>query len=255
MSGGSGKLEGRTALVVGAAVGIGEATARCFAAEGANVGLADIDGDGVERLADSIAELGGRAHALRCDVTSSASVRVMADELAGAEGRVDALVYCAAAITPSAPLAELDEGRWDEAIAVNLTGAYLVCKHIVPHMVERGGSIVLVASQLGRVAVEGSTAYCTTKGGLIQLAKGLALDYARQGIRANSLSPGGIATHRMLARHPDMATAQRIWGARHPLGRLGEPDEIARAALYLSTDDSSFMTGADLLVDGGYTAW
>lgn len=255
MSEARGRLEGRSALVVGAAVGIGEATARCFAREGASLLCADIDGDGVERLCDDIAQAGGEALALHCDVTSSASVGGMVQEAAAAHGSIDVMVYCAAAITPAAALADLDEALWDEAIAVNLTGAFLVCKHVVPHMLEGGGSIVLVASQMGRVAVAGGAAYCTTKGALIQLAKGIALDYAKDGIRANTLSPGGVATHRMLARHPDMETAQREWGARHPLGRLGEPDEIARAALYLASDDSTFMTGADLLVDGGYSAW
>jgi NAD(P)-dependent dehydrogenase (short-subunit alcohol dehydrogenase family) len=118
-----------------------------------------------------------------------------------------------------------------------------------------GGSIILMASQMARVAYMGGAAYCTTKGGLLQLAKGIALDYAQQGIRANALSPGGIATRRQLVRFADMETAQREWGARHPLGRLGEPEEVARAALFLAGDDSSFMTGADLLVDGGYAAW
>jgi NAD(P)-dependent dehydrogenase (short-subunit alcohol dehydrogenase family) len=114
-----------------------------------------------------------------------------------------------------------------------------------------GGSIILMASQMGRVAYAGSSAYCTTKGALLQLAKGIALDYADQGIRANSLSPGGIATDRQLVRFADMESAQREWGARHPMGRLGEPEEVARAALFLASEDSSFMTGADLLIDGG----
>jgi NAD(P)-dependent dehydrogenase (short-subunit alcohol dehydrogenase family) len=162
----------------------------------------------------------------------------------------------AAAITTPKPLAEMDEADWRRAIDVNVTGSFLVCKHAIPGMIiAGGGSIILMASQMSHVAYPGSSAYCTTKGALLQLAKGIALDYVGQGIRANTLSPGGIATHRQLLRFPDMETAQREWGARHPMGRLGEPDEVARAALFLASDDSSFMTGADLLIDGGYVAW
>jgi NAD(P)-dependent dehydrogenase (short-subunit alcohol dehydrogenase family) len=113
----------------------------------------------------------------------------------------------------------------------------------------------LDGSQIGHVAYPGSSAYWTTKGALLQVAKGIALDYVGQGIRANTLSPGGIAIHRQLLRFPGTGTAQREWGARHPMGRLGEPDEMARAALFLASEESSFMTGTDLLIDGGYVAW
>jgi NAD(P)-dependent dehydrogenase (short-subunit alcohol dehydrogenase family) len=162
----------------------------------------------------------------------------------------------AAVITPPTPLAELPDSEWRRAMDVNVTGSFLVCKHAIPAMIAAGGgSIILMASQMARVAYAGSAAYCTTKGALLQLAKGIALDYAGQGIRANTLSPGGIATDRQLVRFADIETAQREWGARHPLGRLGEAGEVARAALFLASEDSSFMTGADLLVDGGYSAW
>ena len=120
--------------------------------------------------------------------------------------------------------------EWRRAMDVNVTGSFLVCKHAIPHMIAAGsGSIILMASQMGRVAYAGSSAYCTTKGALLQLAKGIALDYAQQGIRANALSPGSVATDRQLLRFADMETAQREWGGRHPVGRLGEPHEIADA--------------------------
>ena len=108
---------------------------------------------------------------------------------------------------------------------------------------------------MARVANAGQSVYCATKGALVQLAKGMALDYAKDGIRVNTLSPGGVATDRLVQRFGDLEQAQRIWGAKHPMGRLGEPDEIARGAVFLACDDATFMTGADLLVDGGYTAW
>ena len=250
------KLEGRVALIAGSAKGIGKAIAQCFAAEGASVACADIDAESARAVAGDIESTGGRAIALGCDVNDSGAV---ADAVAATVGRFGALHVVssnAAAITPPVPLADLEEAAWRQAMDINVTGSFLVCKHTIPAMIESGGgSIILMASQMGRVAYPGSAAYCTTKGALLQLAKGIALDYAGEKIRANALSPGGVATDRQLVRFADMASAQREWGARHPMGRLGEPEEIARAALFLACDDSSFMTGADLLVDGGYAAW
>jgi NAD(P)-dependent dehydrogenase (short-subunit alcohol dehydrogenase family) len=128
-------------------------------------------------------------------------------------------------------------------------------KAAIPAMIARGGgSVILIASQLGRVASPARPAYCATKGALIQLAKVLAADHAAQGIRANTLSPGAIETRRMLRRYKDMDEARKAMGPKHLLNRLGRPEEIARAAVYLASDASAFMTGSDLLIDGGYTA-
>ena len=150
---------------------------------------------------------------------------------------------------------ELDEAAWDRTIRINLTGAFLMAKATIPAMVARGGgSVILIASQLGRVAAPGRPAYCATKGALIQLAKVLAADHAAQGIRANTLSPGAIETRRMLQRWKSMDEARTVMGPKHLVNRLGQPDEIAQAALYLASDASRFMTGSDLLIDGGYTA-
>ncbi len=250
------KLEGKVAFMVGSAKGIGTAIAECFAAEGACVGCADIDAEGAAVVVSRIEASGGRALATGCDVNDSASVAGAVAATVRAFGGLHVVSSNAAAITAPRPLAEMDESEWRRAMDVNVTGCFLVCKHAIPAMIASGGgSIILMASQMGHVAYPGSSAYCTTKGALLQLAKGIALDYVGHGIRANTLSPGGIATHRQLLRFPDMETAQREWGARHPMGRLGEPDEVARGALFLASEDSSFMTGADLLIDGGYMAW
>jgi NAD(P)-dependent dehydrogenase (short-subunit alcohol dehydrogenase family) len=137
---------------------------------------------------------------------------------------------------------------------VNVKGAFLMSRAVLPMMIAAGGgSIIHIASQLGRVAAPQRVAYCSTKGAVIQLAKAMAVDHARDNVRVNALSPGAVATRRMIHRYGGMDEARREAGPKHLLNRLGEPDEIAQAALFLASDGASFMTGADLLVDGGYT--
>jgi NAD(P)-dependent dehydrogenase (short-subunit alcohol dehydrogenase family) len=248
-------LEQKTALVVGAANGIGRATALAFAAAGARVACADIEAPGARATAAEIESSGAAALAVPLDVTDGGSCRAAVAATVERFGGLDVLLYGAADSDASATVLELDEADWDRVIRINLTGAFLMVKAAIPAMIVRGGgSVILIASQLGRVASAGRPAYCATKGALIQLAKVLAADHAAQGIRANTLSPGAIETRRMLRRHADMDEARRMLGPKHLLGRLGLPVEIARAAVYLASDASAFMTGSDLLVDGGYTA-
>jgi NAD(P)-dependent dehydrogenase (short-subunit alcohol dehydrogenase family) len=243
-------LEKKTALVVGAANGIGRATALAFAAAGAAVVCAD-----VEDPKATAAEIGAQALPVHLDVTDGASCRAAVAATVERFGGLDVLLYGAADSDRSATVLEMEEAAWDRVIRINLTGAFLMVKAAIPAMIARGGgSVILIASQLGRVASPGRPAYCATKGALIQLAKVLAADHAAQGIRANTLSPGAIETRRMLSRWKTMEEARKMMGPKHLLGRLGRPDEIARAAVFLASDASAFMTGSDLLIDGGYTA-
>jgi len=254
MNGGH-RLDGKSAIVVGAAQGIGRAIALCFAGAGAHVLCADIDEAGARVTAAQAEKDGGKATVMRVDVTSSADAQALAARAVEVFGGLDVLLYGAATHDASATVPELEESVWERVMRVNLTGAYLVSKACLPVMIKGGGgSIILIASQLGRVASAGRAAYCTSKGGLIQLAKVMAADHAAQGVRVNTLSPGAVETDRLVRRWGDMGKAREIMSPKHLLGRLGQPDEIARAALFLAGPASSFMTGADLLVDGGYTA-
>lgn len=249
------RLDGKTAIVVGAANGIGRATALAFAAAGAGVACADVEAAGAKTTAADIERAGGQALAINLDVTDGAGCRAAVAWTVERFGGVDVLLYGAADNDRTASILELDETAWDRVIRVNLTGAFLMAKATIPAMIARGGgSVILIASQLGRVAAPGRPAYCATKGALIQLAKVLAADHAAQGIRANTLSPGAVETRRMLQRWSTMDEARKVMAPKHLLGRLGQPDEIAQAAVYLASDASRFMTGSDLLIDGGYTA-
>jgi len=250
-----GRLEGKTAVISGAGRGIGAAIALAFAEEGAAVQCLDIDQAAAAAVAAEIDAAGARAGTARCDVRDSASVRAGVEAAVEAFGRIDVVVANAATVTPRITVDALSEEDWRDALDVNLTGVFLLCKHTLPHLRAQGsGSVILTASQMGRVAYNGQAAYCATKGALIQLAKVMALDHAAEGIRVNTLSPGGTATARLERRFGTLERAESEWGPTHPVGRLGQPEEIAAGAVFLASDQSSFMTGADLLIDGGYSA-
>jgi NAD(P)-dependent dehydrogenase (short-subunit alcohol dehydrogenase family) len=202
----------------------------------------------------SIKADGGKAVALACDVAKTTEVKKAIDAAAQAFSRLDVLVNTAAVREALGTAVELDESEWERALAVNLTGVFLVCKHGIPRLVSAGGgSVVIIASQLGQVVVPRRPAYVTSKAALIQLARSLALDHAKDRIRVNTLSPGAIETGRLVVRYGDMEAARKALVPLHPIGRLGQPDEIANGALFLASEESSFMTGADLVIDGGYT--
>jgi NAD(P)-dependent dehydrogenase (short-subunit alcohol dehydrogenase family) len=219
------------------------------------VACADIEEPGAKTTAAEIEKSGGQALPVHLDVTDGASCRAAVAGTVQRFGGLDVLLYGAADSDRAATVLEMDEATWDRVLRINLTGAFLMAKAAIPAMIARGGgSLIIIASQLGRVASPGRSAYCATKGALIQLAKVLATDHAAQGIRVNTISPGAVETRRMLRRHKDMDEARRVMGPKHLLNRLARPEEIARAALYLASDASAFMTGSDLLIDGGYTA-
>jgi NAD(P)-dependent dehydrogenase (short-subunit alcohol dehydrogenase family) len=248
----SGALAGRVALVTGAGGGIGGAIARVFAEAGARVACLDLTAP-----AATVAALpaGNTGLALAGDVSIEADTRAAADAVTAAWGRIDVLVNGASPDDPSGSVLDLDPANWSRIFAVHVTGAYLMSRAVLPVMIAGGGgSIIHIASQMGHVGAPGRPAYCAAKGALIQLARAMALDHAADGVRVNSLSPGATETRRMLLRHATMEEARAASVPRHPIGRLGRPDEIAQGALFLASEASSFMTGADLLIDGGYTA-
>ena len=249
------KLEGKRSFVTGAGQGIGRAIAEAFAAEGAVVCLADINAEKAESAAAGITAAGGRAVAVGCDVGDAESVRGALGGAAGTFGGLDILVCNAAVQSPKVLLHEMAIDDWETCLRVNLTGAFLTCRFGIPYLrAAGGGSVIVVGSQMARVANPLQSAYCATKAALVHLAKGIALEYAADNIRANALSPGGTATDRMKNQFGTLEKAEAVWGATHPMGRLGQPAEIARGAVFLASDDAAFMTGADLLMDGGYAA-
>jgi NAD(P)-dependent dehydrogenase (short-subunit alcohol dehydrogenase family) len=249
-------LEGRVALVSGGGGEIGGAIARRFAAVGAKVAIADLRGDAAEKVAASIRATGGEAIAITADASSPADAKRSVDETLAAFGRLTTCVNVAATVTPDSLIEDLPIERWNEALSVNLSAAFLLCKFAVPRLREAGGgTIVFIASQLGQIGVPLRAPYSTTKAALIQLAKCVAVDHARDNIRVNSISPGAINTARSLRRFGTREASNAARGPLHLLGRIGEVEEIAAGALFLASDESSFMTGADLLIDGGYLAF
>lgn len=248
-------LAGKSAVVTGAGNGIGRAISLAFAQAGAAVACLDLDVAAAESTVAAIIKYRAQAIPVRCDVSDEADVNVAVKTIFGKFPSVQILVNGAAGYDPNGTVLDLSLSEWNRVFAVNVGGAFLMSRAILPAMIAAGGgSVIHIASQLGSVAATRRAVYCATKGALIQLAKAMATDHAAQNIRVNALSPGAVETERLVKRFGNMETARRMAGPKHLLQRLGRPEEIALAAVFLASDASSFMTGADLLVDGGYNA-
>lgn len=255
------RLAGKVALVTGAGGGIGAAICRRFAEEGAEVVVTDID---AARAAAVAAGIGGASLSLGCDVADPAQAEAAVAAAVARFGALHVLVNNAAAFTADATAETIPLEAWERTLAVNVTGPMLMSRFAIPAMRAAraeggakgrgGGSIIHMASQLGHVGREGRFWYCTAKAALVHMARCMAIDHAADGIRVNSLSPGPIATERTVARIGGPEAGLAFYGPLTLLGRQGRPEEIADAALFLASDESRYMTGADLLVDGGYNA-
>jgi NAD(P)-dependent dehydrogenase (short-subunit alcohol dehydrogenase family) len=248
----SADMTGQVALVAGASRGIGAATAEAFAAAGAAVVLAARDLPALQAVARRIEAAGGRALAVRADVSDAGSMRGLVDQALAAYGRLDAAFNNATAGPMPAPLAEIDPDEFDQGIATNIRGTFLGMRFQVPAMLRTGGgSIVNMASVAGVQGTANLAAYVAGKAGIIGLTKVAALDYADAGIRVNVVAPGPILTHHLRAAGPE---AQRLAGLSTPMRRTGTAAEVADVVLWLCSPQSSFVTGTVIPVDGGQSA-
>ena len=247
------RLENKKAIVTGAGGGIGRAICLDFAKEGADVLCLDINEETAAETVKEVSELGGNAVAMTADVSDESSAEEAVKIALDTFGGLNVLVSNAITDIPYVPLTEIDAADWRRLMDVNFNSSFLFCKHAIPVMEKGGGgSIILIASQLGHVARPGRPWYCGAKGGLINMARAIALDHAKQGIRCNTLSPGRIETGRYVSNFDSVDHARE--NNFTLFDRLGRPDEISPGAVFLASDESSFMTGSDLLIDGGFTA-
>jgi NAD(P)-dependent dehydrogenase (short-subunit alcohol dehydrogenase family) len=247
-------LKGKVCLVTGAGNGIGRGIALRFAQEGASVGVLDIQAAACQNVADEIKQVGSQAIALPANVTRADDVSQAVKRLTDAFGLPTVLVHNAA-VMPTGTIDQTSETDWDRAYAVNVKGAYLTSREIIPLMRKAGGgSIVLMASITGVNGLPGLAAYSGTKGALISLARAMAIDHARENIRVNSVSPGTIDSpmlHAVVAEAPNPEQTRRAFDEVQPRGRVGTIDEVVNVFVFLASDQASYVSGANVSVDGG----
>lgn len=246
-----GKLDGKVALITGAGSGIGRATALLFVKEGAKVVVVDYVPEGGEETVRMVREAGGEAIFIEADVSKAADVERMIKTTVDKYGRIDILYNNAGIMGAYTFTADTPEKNWDTILNINLKGVFLGSKYVIPVMLNQGGGVIInTASTAGMIGLPGLPAYCASKAGVVQLTKTIALEYADQNIRVNCICPGGILTP--MTQLPDPAEAQPPFRQSQPMRRFGGPEEVAQAALYLASDDSSYVTGIALVVDGGW---
>ncbi len=249
------RLRDKVALITGGGSGIGEATARRFAAEGAVVAVADLNQAGAEGVAAAIRQAGGRAHAITADVAREDDVRAMLKATHAEFGALHILMNNAAIFVDN-DVEGTTEAEWDRIMNINVKSLFWTCKYAMPYLKQTKGVILNIASMVGVHAQPHSIAYCTSKGAVIAFTKALALDCAGFGIRANTLCPASVTTPLMnyfIDLQPDPEAMRASVAARHPLGYISSPEEMANAALFLVSDEASFVTGIELYADGGGT--
>ncbi|HZT33469.1 MAG TPA: SDR family NAD(P)-dependent oxidoreductase [Bryobacteraceae bacterium] len=248
------RLSNKVALITGAAGGIGSEMARLFASEGAAVVVADIHQAGAESVAEAITRGGGKALAVAVDISSAARVEAMFRRTSEVFGGLDILVNNAIELAGDGPIVGLEEAAWDRTVDVCLKGPFLCTRGAIPRMQARGGGSIVTISSVNALAAFGETAYTAAKGGLISMMRLVAADYGHLGIRSNIICPGTIETEtsmRYWRSHPaGFARLQEMY----PMGRIGKPREVAHCALFLASDESSFVTGSVQVVDGGLLA-
>ncbi len=251
------RLSGKTAVVTGGASGIGRAIALRFAQEGASVAVTDHDATPGKRVVDEIVHQGGTAQFWRMDVRREAQVQRAIEGMVSEWGRIDILVNNAGILGPNRPTHELSAEEWRGVMAVNVDGVFFCTKAVIPHMMRaRGGSIINLCAAYGTVGAPNAPAYHASKGAVRVMTKTDAVLYAHSGIRVNSIHPSFVQTEMLDAFLESMPGLDPVGelAALHPLGRIGQPADVAWGAVYLASDEAAFVTGSELIIDGGYTA-
>lgn len=251
------RLDGKIALITGAGSGIGRAIALLFAAEGARVAVADRDTDAVAQTARMVEAAGGAALPIACDVSQGPEVEAMVRACVDQYDRIDILCNNAG-VGSTQNVLDTPEDVWDLCMAVNVKGVFWGAKYAIPHMIAQGGGVIVnTASVAGLVGLPNRLAYCASKGAVITLTKALAVDHVAQGIRVNCVCPGTVDSP-WVSRLPEVVAnpeeGRRALAARQPMGRLGTPEEVAHAVLYLASDEARYCTGTALVIDGGLVA-
>lgn len=249
------RLDNKAVIITGGASGIGAASALLFAEEGAKVVIADVNEENINTFVEALGDKGFSAYGIKCDVSDESEVKALIQLTVEKYGKVDVIFNNAGTILPKA-LVEVEEDEWDRLFQVNVKSMFLTAKFAIPYLKETKGSIINMASMTGVVGQQNNAAYSATKGAVIALTKAMALDYAPFQVRINSISPAGVRTPLLetwLELQEDPAKASETQDRSHMLGRTATSLEIAKVALFLASDDSSFITGENIVTDGGAT--